>query len=99
MALLDDMKLALRVTAPEFDGEVEMLIASAFADMERVGIDASKLDAESPDPLVRMAVYCWCKARFGFDNDDAAAFDASYRSTVTDMLNSSDYNPLMGGAS
>lgn len=95
MALLEDMKAALRVTSGDFDSEVQMLIDAAKADMRRVGISEEKLAAD--DPMVKLAVYAWCKAEFGFDNSDAAFFQQSYRQAVADMLNSGGYNGSMGG--
>lgn len=89
--MLDDMKVALRVSSSDFDDEVQALIDYARADMERVGIAADVVESDD-DPLVRMAITCWCKSKFGFDNDDAAAYDASYRQCVCDMLNSTAYN-------
>ena len=91
MALLDDMKVALRVSADDFDAEIQGLIDAAKADMRRVGVSPDFVDSDS-DPLVRMAVTCFCKSRFGFDNEDAPAFESSYRQCVADMMNSGIYN-------
>lgn len=90
MALIDDMKLVLRVSNSAYDDEVSMLIAAAKSDMARVGIDPELIDPEQGDmaPLVKQAIACYCKAHFGFDNDEGARFDRSYRQTVTDLLNS-----------
>lgn len=91
MALLDDMKLVLRVSNAAYDDEVSMLIAAAKSDMVRVGIDPALIEPEQGEiaPLVRQAISCYCKAHFGWDNDEGARFDRSYRQTVTDLLNSS----------
>lgn len=91
MGMLDDVKVALRVGCDDFDGEIQSLIDYARADMKRVGVNSYAADSDD-DPLVKMAVTCWCKARFGFDNDDAATFEQSYRQCVADMLNSGKYN-------
>jgi len=86
---MDDVKVALRVTSSAYDSEVEMLIEAALRDMDRVGIPRDMLLSSGPtDPLVRAAVTLYCKANFGFDNDDAPRFLESYRQTVDDMLNS-----------
>lgn len=86
-AFRQGLKVALRVSGDDFDDEVDALAAAALADMRRVGIKDEFL-VES-DPLTRMAVTCYAKAQFGFDNDDAARFQSSYRQIVVDMLNSS----------
>lgn len=94
MALLDDIKLSLRLTGDDFDAEVQNLIDAAIADMRRVGVKDEALDSETA--LVKMAVTCYAKARFGFDNEDASYFDSSYRQIVTDLVNSSQYETAMG---
>ena len=86
MSLLEQMKLVLRVTSPEFDPEVQMHVEAALADMRRVGVKEELIEQESP--LVVQAVACFVKARFGFDNEDAPRFEQSYRQTVADLLNS-----------
>lgn len=88
MALLDDVKVALRVTTDAMDSEIEVLIEAALSDMRRVHVREELLDEDSMAPLVEMAVILFCKARFGYDNDEAERFDESYRQLVADFLNS-----------
>lgn len=92
MALLDDMKRILRVSASELDPEVQLLIDAAREDMARAGVPAEVIDREGA--LVTHAVALFCKARFGYDNSEAARFDESYRALVCDLVNS---NLLEGG--
>lgn len=91
MALTDDVKVALRVSSNAYDAEVAALVAAALADMRRVGVPDAALSEDSPDPLARMAVLLFCKARFGYDNDEAPRFEESYRQTVADLANSPAY--------
>ena len=79
------LKTALRVTSDLMDEEVLALAEAALADMERVGIPRAYL--EGGGPLVRVAVTCFCKARFGGDNPDAERFEDAYRSHVCDLMN------------
>lgn len=88
MALIDDVKVALRVTTDAMDPEVQMLIDAAIADMRRVHVREELLDEEGMAPLVKSAVCLYAKARFGYDNDEAEMFDESYRQLVADFLNS-----------
>ena len=88
MALVDDVKAALRVSSDAYDSEVEGLIAAAKRDLDRVGVPDSMTKDGSEDALVKMAVVLYCKARFGYDNSEAGRFEESYRQTVCDMLNS-----------
>lgn len=90
MALIDDIKLNLRVSTKALDPEIRMLIDSAVADMIRVGVDPEYINIEDEiPPLVKHAITCYCKAHFGYDEPDAERFNASYRQLVADMLNSS----------
>lgn len=84
--LLTEIKRVLRVTSSAFDGEVGMLADAAIADMTRAGVSESCVGEMGP--LVRQAVCLYCKANFGFDNDEAARLQESYRQTVVDLLNS-----------
>lgn len=99
MALIDDMKAALRVTDEMFDSEVPILIEAAIADMARVGVEPSMLeDPEELPPLPKMAVYAYCKAHFGFDNTDKQHFQRVYTQTVRDLLNSKANVMARGGS-
>lgn len=93
MALLDDIKLSLRLSTDVMDSEVQMLADSALYDMERVGVDPDLLlvgdDGNLANAFVKNAVTCYCKAHFGYDNGEADRFDESYRRIVCDLLNSS----------
>lgn len=91
MSLTDDVKVALRVSSDAYDAEVAALVAAALADMRRVGVPGAALSEDDPDPLARMAAILFCKSRFGYDNDEASRFEASYRQTVADLVGSAAY--------
>ena len=88
MALIDDIKLSLRVSSPAADVEVAALIEAAISDMRRVGVDEQLLNKKKMHPLTKMAVICYCKANFGYDNAEAERFYTIYRQTVCDLMNS-----------
>lgn len=87
--LLEDVMVILRVSDQVYEDEVIMLIEAAIADMKRVGINEKLFKPLSLDPQVKMAIACYCKAHFGFDNPEAERLDAAYRTKVTDLLHSS----------
>lgn len=89
MSLRDDIKVSLRVSSVAVDTEVDALISAAVSDMRRVGVHEELLDTENPHPLVRMAITCYAKAAFGYDNSEAPRFQESYRQIVCDLMNSS----------
>lgn len=88
MALLDDARLALRVTSTLTDDEIQMWVDAALADMERVGVRTELLDEDQPSAMVRSAVICFVKGQYGYDNPEAPRFLDSYRLTVAGLLNS-----------
>lgn len=96
MALLDDVKTALRVTTDKTDGEVETYILTALWDMQNKGVRPEFLaddayDGGEPDymPIVKTAVTNYCKAQYGRDVEasERNACIASYRSIVSSLLN------------
>ena len=88
MALLDDVKIALRVTTNALDSEITLWIGAAKADMERVGVPSDKLQDNISDPYIKSAITLFVKAHFGYDNSEAPRFQESYRQMVKDILNS-----------
>lgn len=89
MALLDEMRVRLRVTTNLTDAEIQDEINAAIADMRRVGIKEHLLDAENPGALVKHAIALYCKAYYGADNaNERPQFIAAYERTVCDLLNS-----------
>ena len=91
MSLLDDARVAVRVTTSTTDSEIETWVNAALADMRRCGVKDELLDedAETFDPMVRSAVICYVKANYGFDNSEAPRFMSAYHATVKGLLNSS----------
>lgn len=59
MAILDDVKLALRISHSVLNTEITAQIAYAKAEMERVGIDPDAID--DTDPLILEAIKTYCK--------------------------------------
>jgi len=74
MALLDDVKLALRIspTIIAYDDEVQDLIEAAKADLKLSGVDPAKLDES--DPLIKRAIVTYCKAHFGLTTRTPSAW-------------------------
>jgi len=92
MAILNDVKVALRIaaTTTDFDGEINDLISAAIDDLKLAGVAADK--AIDTDPLIKRAITTYCKAYFGYDNPDADRFWRSYESLKMHLTLSADYN-------
>lgn len=91
MALIDDVKLALRITSSAFDSEISDLIAAARDDLKLSGVVKEKADAEEPDALIKRAIIIYTKAHFGFDNPEAERFQQSYDMLKQHLSLSYDY--------
>ena len=95
MTLLDDVKVALRVTTDKTDGEVDTYIGTALFDMQNKGVKpeflADDADADKGDymPIVKTAVINYCKAQYGRDVEasERNACLSSYRSIISSLLN------------
>lgn len=91
MAILNDVKVALRIaaTTTDFDTEIQDLIGAAIADLKLAGVVADK--AVDTDPLIKRAIVTYCKAYFGYDNPDADRFIESYLLLKKHLVLSVDY--------
>lgn len=69
MALLDDVKVACRVTTTAFDNELDDLISAAFADIGITDVDPNLLTSADTVPLIKRAVLTYCKMNFGTVDD------------------------------
>lgn len=63
MALLNDVKMALRVTTEAYDTELTELINSAKKDLGIAGVEVPENDA-----VVNTAIKTYCKINFGTPN-------------------------------
>jgi len=91
MAILNDVKVALRVaaTTTAFDGEIQDLINAAIADLKLAGVVADK--AVDTDTLIKRAITTYCKANFGYDNPDAERFQQAYEMLKMHLVLAADY--------
>ena len=90
MALLDDVKMALRITSSAFDNEIEGLIEAAKADLRLSGVSDAKVKDDG-DPLIHRAIVVYCKANFGYDNPEAERFQQSYDMLKAHLTLSAEY--------
>jgi uncharacterized phage protein (predicted DNA packaging) len=93
LAILDDMKKALRISisTTAFDSEVTDLIATAKLDLQEAGIIESKANDDT-DPLIKQAIKTYCKANFGWNNPEAERLQKSYDLLKMSLSLMEDYN-------
>lgn len=89
MALLDDVKAACRVSSTNAGIATELtdLINAAEHDLSNTGISIDDLT----DPLIKRAIVLYCKAHFGYNNEDAQRFSDNYESLKAHLAMSVDY--------
>ena len=93
MALLEKVKASLGVTSSRTDESLQLLIGAALDDMARVGVRSELLSEDSMSPQASWAVVAYCRAFYNVDSIQSPFFLASYKATVTSLMNSdrSDY--------
>lgn len=91
MALLDDVKVALRVSTNAFDSEITDLINAAVSDMGLAGV----ANTDTTDPLVKRAVITYCRLHFG-QPDDYDRLKESYDEQKAQMGMATGYTAWTG---
>ena len=88
MALLDEVKLSLRVTTNAYDSEINGLIESAKLDL---GIAGVVLPA-TLDDVINTAIKTYCKLNFGTPNPSTYDYlKKSYDEQKAQMSNATGY--------
>ena len=82
MALIDDVKISLRITSTAYNTEITDLISAAKADIALGGVITTSED----NALYKMAVILYVKANFGYDNADADRLNQSYDSLKQKLM-------------
>lgn len=87
MAILDDVRGALRLTVHDYDPELVTLIAAGAADLRIAGIP---VENASIDPLIERAIITYCRAFFG-SPDDYDRIKAAYDEQKAQLQSASGY--------
>lgn len=65
MAMIDDVRLALRLTTTAYDNELTNLIDAGLGDLGVAGV----IEDSTADPLIKTALITYCKIHFGSPTD------------------------------
>lgn len=90
MAMLDTVKLAMRITTTAYDAEISSLIEAACKDMGIVGVT---VDSETSDALLTRAIITYTRLHFGTP-DDYDRLKESYDEQKAQLITATGY----GGA-
>jgi len=63
--MLEEVKLALRITTTAFDSELNNLIAAAKVDLGIAGVVVPATTDSALDVIIRKAIITYCKLNFG----------------------------------
>lgn len=91
MALIDDIKISLRIASATtaYNTEITDLIAAAKADLGLAGVLSEY--ALDTDALIKRAIITYVKANFGWDNPDAERLQKAYDLLKMHLTLSADY--------
>lgn len=92
MALIDDIKLALRIKNTAFDSEITDLINASKIDLSIAGVEV----VDETDAVTKQAIKLYCKASFGYD-DNSEKFMKAYEGLKISMALCGDYKESDGG--
>ena len=81
--MLEQVKLALRISSTAFDAEIQQLIDDCLAEMRGLGITV--VDAQTTT-----AVIAYCKSLFG-NHPDADRWASVYQGKVAKLMSMSGY--------
>lgn len=87
--MLEKIKLSLRINNSAYDDEITDLINACKKELELAGIASSNIDED--DEMIIRAITLYCKANFGFDNNDADRYITSYESIKTFLCTNTQY--------
>jgi hypothetical protein len=100
VALIDDVKTALRLSASAYDDEISDLISAAQEALVMGGVSGEAATAATPAAPVKQAIILFCKANFGLDNPDSEKYERSFWLAIGRLVLSSEYQqPILTGAS
>ena len=76
--MLEEVKMALRISNSAYNNEIKNLIDACKSDLETSGVAPSYFLEDNYRALIKQAIITYCKAQFGYDNQDATRLNDSY---------------------
>jgi len=95
MALLDEVKVRLRISAANtaFDTDIADLINEAKADLRRVGVLDNHI--ADTDPAIARAIKLYCRAYFDLNSPDLDRWRMAYESQRDSLSLDGEYNVVI----
>ena len=89
MAIIDKVKLALRISHTALDSDILDTIQTARLELIRAGVLEEK--ANSDDELINMAIKTYCLSAYCNDKKMAERYDESFKYQLDNLRKSSGY--------
>ena len=89
MALIDDMKKALRISHNKLDSDITICIDTAKAEMKRLGILETKINSD--DKLINMAIRTYVQMQYATDTKQAEGYEKSWLYQIDCLRKTSSY--------
>lgn len=90
MALINDIKISLRIKNNAYDTDIQELIDACKVDLKIAGVQR----VDEAEPLTSQAIKLYCKGNFGFD-ENSEKYQKAYHSLKIVMALASDYKEVM----
>lgn len=87
MAILTDVKTALRISTAAYDDEITDLIEACQIDLTQSGVDSTNAD----EKFIKRAIILYAKANFGMANPDMEKYLTAYERQKTFMALTTAY--------
>lgn len=91
MAMLDKVKLALRITHTSLDNEINENIEAAKEELERAGVPRDVATQPETYPLVARAIKTYCQSMAALDQNQAEKYMVSFKYQLDNLRKSSIY--------
>ena len=87
MAILDDVKISLRISSSAYDTEISDLISACKAELSLTGINTT----DDTDALIKRCITSYVKAHMGYNNPDYERLKLAYESLKDKLTLTLDY--------
>ena len=91
MAMLDKVKLALRITHTKLDNDILDNIAAAKEELERAGVPRDLVTEPEKNPLIARAIKTYCQSMAALDQNQADKYMNSFKYQADNLRKSSLY--------
>lgn len=94
ITIFQSVKTALRISHTSLDNEINENIATARAELVRVGVTSAKAQSDD-DPLIRTAIKTYCLSVMANDKESREGYDRSWNLQKENLRKTTEYNTVI----